>query len=71
VGGDLGATARDAAKGAVIGDESEVFAMSMGVRKTDEQLRAFLEAVLVAKRDEIRHILQDYGVPLDAQALRQ
>jgi hypothetical protein len=52
-------------------DESEVFAMSMGVRKTDEQLRAFLEAVLVAKRDEIRHILQDYGVPLDAQALRQ
>ena len=50
---------------------TEVFAMAMGVRKTDEQLRAFLEAVLVAKRDEIRHILQHYGVPLDAQARRQ
>ena len=48
-----------------------VFAMSMGVRKTDERLRGVLETVLKAKKDEIRRILQDYGVPLDAQALRQ
>ncbi len=51
--------------------EAEVFAMSMGVRKTDEQLRDVLETVLQAKKDEIRRILQHYGVPLDAQALRQ
>ena len=48
--------------------EAEVFAMSMGVRKTDEPFRAVLETVLRAKKDEIRRILQDYGVPLDAQA---
>ena len=52
-------------------DGSEVFAMSMGVRKTDEQLRDVLETVLQAKKDEIRRILQHYGVPLDARALRQ
>ena len=51
--------------------EAEAFAMSMGVRKTDEQLRGVLETVLQAKKDEIRRILQHYGVPLDAQALRQ
>jgi quinoprotein dehydrogenase-associated probable ABC transporter substrate-binding protein len=50
------------------GDEPQVFAMSMGVRKTDEPLHAALDAVLKARRDEIRQILQHYGVPLDARA---
>ena len=46
--------------------EAEVFAMSMGVRKTDESsLHAVLETVLKSRGDEIRHILQQYGVPLD------
>ena len=49
--------------------EPQVFAMSMGVRKTDEQLHAVLETVLKAKSVEIRHILQHYGVPLDDQVL--
>lgn len=48
-------------------DEPQIFAMSMGVRKTDEALRAVLETVLKAKGTEIRHILQQYGVPLDTQ----
>ena len=43
---------------------AEVFAMSMGVRKTDEPLHTVLETVLKAKGDEIRRILQQYGVPL-------
>ena len=51
--------------------EPEVFAMSMGVRKTDEQLHAVLETVLNAKSVEVRRILQRYDVPLDAQARRQ
>ena len=51
--------------------EAEVFAMSMGVRKTDDALRAALETVLKAKGDEIRHILQQYGVPLAIQGGRQ
>ena len=38
--------------------------MSMGVRKTDEALRAVLETVLKTKDDEIGKILQQYGVPL-------
>ena len=47
--------------------DAEVFAMSMGVRKTDEPLHAVLEAVLEAKGEEIRRILEQYGVPLDAR----
>jgi quinoprotein dehydrogenase-associated probable ABC transporter substrate-binding protein len=51
--------------------EPQVFAMSMGVRKTDEQLHAVLETVINAKSVEVRRILQRYDVPLDAQARRQ
>lgn len=47
-------------------DKAEVFAMSMGVRKTDAPLQAALEAVLETKKDDIRRILRRYGVPLDA-----
>jgi mxaJ protein len=47
--------------------DAEVFAMSMGVRKTDEPLHTALEAVLKARGDKIRRILQQYGVPLDTQ----
>lgn len=47
--------------------EAVVFAMSMGVRKTDVSLQAVLETVLRTKGNEIRRILQQYGVPLDAQ----
>ena len=47
--------------------EAEVFAMSMGVRKTDASLRAVLGTVLGTKGDEIRRVLQQYRVPLDAQ----
>lgn len=47
--------------------EAEWFAMAMGVRKTDASLHAVLEAVLRTKGDEIRHVLQQYGVPLDTQ----
>ena len=47
--------------------ETVVFAMSMGVRKTDESLHAALETVLRTKGNEIRRILQQYGVPLEAQ----
>ena len=47
--------------------EAEVFAMSMGVRKTDASLHAVLETVLGTEGDEIRQILQQYGVPLDTQ----
>ena len=47
--------------------DAEVFAMSMGVRKNDEPLHAVLETVLEAKGDEIRRILQEYGVPLDTR----
>lgn len=50
-------------------DEPQIFAMSMGVRKTDEALRVVLETVLKAKSDEIRHILQQSGVPLDTQGV--
>ena len=49
--------------------EAEVFAMSMGVRKTDESLHAVLETVLGTAGDEIRQILQQYGVPLDTQGV--
>ena len=45
--------------------EAEEFAMSMGVRKTDASLHAVLETVLGTGGDEIRQILQQYGVPLE------
>ena len=47
--------------------EAEVFAMAMGVRKTDASLHAVLETVLRTKGDDIRHVLQQHGVPLDTQ----
>ena len=40
------------------------FDISMGVRKKDKELKAKLEEALVRKHDEIRHILEDFGVPL-------
>jgi mxaJ protein len=40
------------------------FEISMGVRKADTELKARLEEVLDRKRDEIRAILDDFGVPL-------
>lgn len=40
--------------------------MSLAVRKTDEKLKAALEAAMVRERDKIRQILVDYGVPLVA-----
>ena len=46
---------------------AEVFAISMGVRKTDSSLRTVLETVITDKSDEIRDILQLFGVPLDTQ----
>lgn len=49
--------------------EGEVFAISMGVRKTDESLHAVLETVLRTRADEIRHILQQYGMPLDIRGV--
>ena len=47
--------------------DAEDFAMSMGVRKNDEPLHAVLETVLETQGDEIRRILQQYGVPLDTR----
>ena len=40
------------------------FDISMGVRKGDKELKAKLEESIVRKRDEITHILEDFGVPL-------
>lgn len=40
------------------------FEMSMGVRKADTELKVRLEQVLERKRDEIRAILEEFGVPL-------
>jgi mxaJ protein len=40
------------------------FDISMGVRKTDTELKARLEQALDRKRDEIRAILESFGVPL-------
>jgi mxaJ protein len=41
-----------------------VFDIAMGVRKGDQSLRQELDRVLHKRRDEIRRILTDYGVPL-------
>ena len=40
------------------------FDISMGVRKGDTELKTRLESVLDRKRDEIKAILDDFGVPL-------
>jgi mxaJ protein len=40
------------------------FDISMGVRKSDTELKARLEQVIDRKQDEIRAILQGFGVPL-------
>ena len=41
-----------------------VFAIAMGVRHGDTVLARRVEAVLVRRRDEVRRILEAYGVPL-------
>jgi len=40
------------------------FDISMGVRKSDTELKSRLEQVLDSKQNEIRAILEDFGVPL-------
>ena len=40
------------------------FAMSMGVRRSDKELKARLEAALNRRQAEIRKILADYGIPV-------
>lgn len=41
-----------------------VYDISMAVRRTDEDLRDRLEAILDKRADDIRAILEEYGVPL-------
>jgi mxaJ protein len=47
-------------------DQSQGFSfeISMGVRKADTKLKTRLEEALDRRRDEIRTILEDFGVPL-------
>ena len=45
-------------------EDGAAFDISMGVRKADTELKARLEQVIDRKQDEIRAILQDFGVPL-------
>jgi mxaJ protein len=47
-------------------DSAERFAfdISMGVRKRDKELKGKLEEALARRRDEITHILEEFGVPL-------
>jgi len=55
------------------GDDPHIpltFEISMGVRKGDKELRARLDEVLSRKGDEIRKILEEYGVPLLATGSR-
>jgi len=40
------------------------FEMSMGIRKADAELKKRLDQALVRRRDDIRAILEDFGVPL-------
>ena len=40
------------------------YAIAMGVRKYDERLKNQLDEVIVARRDEIRALLEGYGVPM-------
>jgi len=42
------------------------FEMSMGVRRGDTAFKAELDGVLDRRRDDIRKVLEDYGVPLVA-----
>jgi mxaJ protein len=46
------------------GNPTFAFDISMGVRKSDTELKGTLEQVLERKQGEIRAILQDFGVPL-------
>jgi mxaJ protein len=46
------------------GDLPFVFDICVGVREGEDALKAQLERILDRKRDEIRSILEDYGVPL-------
>ena len=41
-----------------------VYSMAVGVRRGDTARRAMLDTELVRRRDDIRRILEDYGVPL-------
>jgi mxaJ protein len=45
-------------------DSRFAFDISMGVRKGNNELKGKLEEALARKRDEITHILEDFGVPL-------
>jgi mxaJ protein len=40
------------------------FDISFGVRKSDQELKGRLEEALARRHDEIKHILEDFGVPL-------
>jgi hypothetical protein len=42
------------------------FAISMGVRRGDEPLKADLERVLAVRHDEVASLLRSFGVPLVA-----
>src|SRR4051812_7344391 len=44
------------------------FDIGMGVRKGDKERAEMLNRILIAKADEIRSILNDYGVPLVQKA---
>lgn len=46
------------------GNPPFAFDISMGVRKSDTELKARLEQVIARKQSEIGAILQDFGVPL-------
>ena len=39
------------------------FSIGMGVRKEDETMKAKLEEVIVARRAEVRALLESYGIP--------
>lgn len=40
------------------------FAIAMGVRKEDEEMKAILDEIIVENRQDIRSILESYGVPV-------
>jgi mxaJ protein len=40
------------------------YSIAMGVRKGDETLKQALDEIIVGKRDEIRELLERYGIPL-------
>ncbi len=46
------------------------FAIAMGVRRSDKPLRDSLDAILVRRRSEIERVLDRYGVPRLAPAVR-